>query len=463
MSIPSQSIPSQSIPSQSIPSQYITDNILQNIEPLPGLKLCKKIIINGNGSTSLIVNDRLFQSFGELEEIEFPNNLETLVLKNYLFEECKNLKSVIFPNNLKSLIIHQGSFQGCPSLNNGDMFKNMRGLKQLTLGNYLFQKNQSLTSMAFPDNLEILEIRDGAFEECINLNSIIFPTSIKTLIIKRSVFNNVNPAFDFNNMFKNMPNLTTLVLGDFLLENRPNLSMMEFPSKLEFLSLGQSIFQNTSISSLTLPNTIKHLTIETNEYITQMNVPTSLEYLNLDNLSLPVNKNIINSINSLIYLQTLILKSGFFDGIDNTTIIFPDTITNLTLGNSNTIKGNVNLQIPKKINLTLDNMELTSRNYISSSYGERMDVRSEFSPQNLEKLILNFDNLKATTYYNLLQNVDKLSFTNHFELVGEYISYRKYEELKTELDSLRASLKNQPMPLPMPSPPMPKLSSMCSF
>lgn len=189
----------------------------------------------------------------------------TIEIGEKAFQGCTNLKTVSLPSGTtfgvrkktESTIIHNGSnFEGCTSLTNltlGDgittlpehIFENCTSLKSVRLPSKLdcfensaFSGCTSLETLEIPEGVQ--EMGRAAFDGCTSLTNVSIPSTIKRWCITEHLEYSNHAQFQ-NDAFKNCEKLAQVTLAE-------GLEVM-----------GYWAFENTALTSITVPSTVKRL------------------------------------------------------------------------------------------------------------------------------------------------------------------------------------------------------------
>lgn len=144
--------------------------------------------------------DMLFSSIDKDCDIVVIPKIATTI-PDSAFRGCENLKTVIMPDGLKA--IGQFAFKGCKSLNHvllpdrvshigKGAFAFCESLNDIRLPNGLTTIDDcafvgcALKNITLPKNLKLLGVL--IFRKCLNLESVIFPDSIKSITVKQDLF-----------------------------------------------------------------------------------------------------------------------------------------------------------------------------------------------------------------------------------------------------------------------------------
>lgn len=174
--------------------------------------------------------DITFNSFGLLESITLPKNIERLAI--YQFNDCHLLKEIDIPSNVK--IIEGSSFSGCSNLKRVNFASNSKleaiddcafrycyKLEDINiphsvtlLNDWAFQECNALKEIQLPD--ELLKINNNVFFSCVSLISIEIPKKVNTIGIEcfqscktlESIYIPSSVTYINHDAFSDCPNLT---------------------------------------------------------------------------------------------------------------------------------------------------------------------------------------------------------------------------------------------------------------
>ncbi len=243
----------------------------------------------GTTKPTYSTNAYTFDGCTSLEEIILPENFE--IIGAYVFRDCTSLKSVNWPAKLS--IIGNYSFQnsglegelnipksvekignsafqntlitkvdiaGKLSFTGTSMFRDCKLLteatlnsSQATISSYMFQDCENLQSFTFPTSLSATGIGSGAFRNTA-LVSVTIPKNITSM--GTSATSDVYTFADCRNLeevkFEEGSKLEKMAGRVFM--NCTKLDTIVLPSKLTLI--GQYAFQNTSLTEVTIPKTV---------------------------------------------------------------------------------------------------------------------------------------------------------------------------------------------------------------
>lgn len=203
----------------------------------------------------------------ELLDVNIPSSVETI--DQYAFNECsKRNTPVIIPNACK------------------------------TIGNYAFRYNSAMPSVTFGNGLE--KIGYEAFRDCRILEQVALPESITEL--GESAFYNCDSlrTFTFPQNIKAVPRwvlqycdaLTSVTLadgtnsiGEAAFADCPRLTSINITPETPLTFVGNYAFDDTGITSMTLPNSITEMgycIFQNCHQLESVNVPTGIDYVPYD-------------------------------------------------------------------------------------------------------------------------------------------------------------------------------------
>lgn len=214
--------------------------------------------------------DAVFSGCVSLKEIELPNSIT--YISNYMFDGCISLEKITLPAGVK--MIGNTASASCYS------FRNCRNLTSVTLtdnltsiGGYAFY-NTGLTSIVVPGN--VTKINNYAFAGCKDLTSVAIANGKKITTLGSYLFQDCVSLESVD--LSALSGVKTLPAGIFL--NCENLSDVKLSSVLtsfgtkafngckalktltvpaNLTNFGTYCFQNSGLTSITIPATVKVL------------------------------------------------------------------------------------------------------------------------------------------------------------------------------------------------------------
>ena len=248
-----------------------------------------------------------------ITEVTVPSGVTTL--EREVFLRCEKLKSVSLPQGLK--VIGHGPFSDCYALETvnlpstvesiGDyaFFNNKVRSNALvipaackSIGSYAFRYNYALPSVTFNEGLEsigyccfsqctvatfnslpstITSLGEWTFEYCEGITQFTAPANLTTI-----------PT----GLLYTCPNLerATLATGTTRInsqafQNCPKLAAINLSSQTSLTYIGNSAFQNTGFTTVTVPNSITDMgysAFRECKELVSINVPTGMDYVPYD-------------------------------------------------------------------------------------------------------------------------------------------------------------------------------------
>lgn len=226
--------------------------------------LLKSVIFSPYGLQS--INTCAFQNCLSLENITLPMSLDEI--GGWVFQNCKNLKSVELPKDVKR--IENGTFKGCASLEKVILPENVK-----VVDDYVFEDCSSLEKIDLPMGLVILGT--GAFKACESLKEIYLPKSI--YYVESEVFYNCKSLEKVS-----IPKQITTIYEETF-SNCSSLKTISLPENIE--KIGVKAFCGcSSLEMVNIPKSIVSIDNQAfkNCYNLDLNIETSLFYINLDDI-----------------------------------------------------------------------------------------------------------------------------------------------------------------------------------
>ena len=172
------------------PYSYVVIPETYNNKPVVGIgKLAfnsyskvQKILISNNIS---VIETQAFNYCNYLEVVEFKDNSQLETVKEHAFYNCKSLVSIYIPSNVK--MIGSRAFSTCPELKEIKVDENNEYYSNI--GSAIYSKDEKLLLLVAPATEEkeftvpegVIAIGDGAFRDCIYIESISIPSTLKSL------------------------------------------------------------------------------------------------------------------------------------------------------------------------------------------------------------------------------------------------------------------------------------------
>lgn len=177
-----------------------------------------------------------FANCKKITVLRFADNSDFTKIGDHAFKNCSNLKTI---ENIPSTLndIEKWCFEGT-ALESVDL----SNTQITTMKDGVFFNNTSLTSIKLPNKLE--NFWDNAFNSCTLLNNIVMPSTVVGI---------------YNKVFYGCTSLTNVTLnegcttlGDHVFKNCP-LTSLTFPSTLS--SISEFAFEGTKLETVDLSNT----------------------------------------------------------------------------------------------------------------------------------------------------------------------------------------------------------------
>ena len=385
-----------------------------------------------NSFSATTIPDSTFTGCINLINISIPTIVESIGSR--CFADCNNLIGSFNTNmlDLQSITtIGSYAFANCYSLLN----VNINQQKLTSIGQSVFTSCKKLINILLPDNSSYTEIATDTFSYCTSLNTMDFPSHIKTI---------GDSSFKGCTMLNNISLMSGLInIEDQAFYDCSSLLIVNMPSSLQ--TLGTSVFINcSSLSIVTLSNVFLQQQIESfnvsysnTEWKDSIFGPTSQVKLEYYYIFAPIDSTstILTKIDVFYWMNkwklTDIYTVGLFNAyVDNKVTIIDvgafrscKTLATISIGiNVKEIKPNVfegcdnlqNFYIGSNIK-SLSNNALTS---IGDSVFNGCNISSIIIPNTVVKLgkwvFYNATNLKEIIFYpgTKIETIDDYAFAN---------------------------------------------------
>ena len=234
------------------------DSVFKDCEGL------KKIVFEGDLKK---IDENLFKNCDNLEEIEILGDVE--LIDDKVFEGHKMLKSVKLSGNVDE--IGKEAFKDCDSLKTieFDIEKNV-----IKIGESAFEGCTSLKEIIIPGSQELID--KTTFKGCENLEKIEIETGVKEIgesafegcssVEEITIPSTVEKVGDL--AFKDCTKLTTVELeegveeiGDSTFVGCNELNMVTIPASVK--EIGESAFEGSSLEELTIPASVMVIKMST--------------------------------------------------------------------------------------------------------------------------------------------------------------------------------------------------------
>ncbi len=172
------------------PYSYVVIPETYNGKPVVGIgKLAfdsyskvQKVLISNN---ILVIETQAFNYCNYLEVVEFKDNSQLETIKENAFYNCRSLVGIYIPASVK--MIGSRAFSTCPELKeikvdeNNEYYSNIGSGLYSKDGKLLFLVAPAVEDKEFTVPECVIAIGDGAFRDCIYIESIYIPTTVKSL------------------------------------------------------------------------------------------------------------------------------------------------------------------------------------------------------------------------------------------------------------------------------------------
>jgi hypothetical protein len=381
----------------------IADNAFLNNLNIIGLDLGGSVIqtignnaFKGSGLRTLTlpsgltsIGNNAFQNCVNLTTLTIPP-AETMSFGNYCFAGCSKLTSINIPNGVTSIPIH--CFNGCALMTTVTSHSGIT-----SIGEYAFNGCAALTSFTIPSGVTTLP--PYSFAGCSSLTSLTLPTNLtiyQTGCLSGTGLTSVT-----------FPEVTTTNIGNEVLANCTALTSVTFPNKPptggifpltlgtgilkgcsaltsfiipdQWTSLTTSFFENSGLTSITVPSTITAMgtsvfkgcsglttatidaQLDTLPASTFQNC-TSLATVSLASSIVTINTSAFQNSRIVAFINTFVTTVRDFAFADNPALTTLDAL-NVTSLAITSISGTPNLSI-----INLSNLPSSLVHFRASSY-----------------------------------------------------------------------------------------------
>ena len=204
-----------------------------------------------------VVSEELFAFNEKIHAVNFPDTLEEI--GNRAFKGCTLLEKIVIPNSVKK--IGSEVFEGCNHLVSVVMPDTIE-----EIGNWAFEGCTLLEKIVIPNSVK--KIGSEVFKECNHLVSVVMPDAIEEM--GERIFIGCRSLADENG---------------FVIENNSIHSFYSSNRKIVIpegiVSIADSVFDKTGITSIQLPSTLRTLGSAFNrcDSLTEIIIPEGVEVI----------------------------------------------------------------------------------------------------------------------------------------------------------------------------------------
>lgn len=283
------------------------------------------------------ISSGLFNNCTSLEKVYIPVNVK--VIDDYAFSNCTSIKEIRFPDGIE--YIGDFAFDGCTSLKFNE-YEDGKYLGSLDNPYLVFMGPNSKDIKDFSIHESTRYIHSKAFEECSNLENIVFPLNLTSIgsfaFSKCTVLSNIT-----------IPNTVTF-LGSYVFKKCILLTDFIIPDSIT--RIGNGLFNDcTGLTNITIPNTVTEIgtsaffgctslnTIALPESITSIEDMAFSNCTSLTSITIPSKVEQIgmytfsgcSSLKEVTISEGLteIIFSAFEDCIELESITLPSTLTSI--------------------------------------------------------------------------------------------------------------------------------------
>lgn len=236
-------------------------NLPSNITAIPAYSFyeCESLVKIEFPASLKVIGQGAFYDCKQLQNFVFPTNLETI--GDNAFSGCRSITGVTVTINVKSIGVN--AFSGCVKIDTLNVVPGNR--YYYSEGNCIIQiveinKNKVVVgckSSVIPTDGTVSAIGEGAFQGCQGLARIAGPSNANGLAGIRKIENN---AFSGCSSLKNVIIPATIEsIGDGAFGDCISLETLSFSDrdKSVLTTIGREAFYNCAITSVTLPTSIR--------------------------------------------------------------------------------------------------------------------------------------------------------------------------------------------------------------
>ena len=242
------------------------------------------------------IDDNAFKNCENISAVSIGYGVQQI--NNGVFEGCGNLKNFYIGTSLIGIDNSVLSYIGDYAFNNCDIVSIIIPASVKTLGKYIFYNASKLIDVVFMSNTNIELINDYAFANCINLELLRIPNSVKSIGV---------------GAFMNCTKLSNILLpaslvsiGDVAFENCISISHLSIPNYVT--SIGTNAFRNIVFSSKSNIHIPAQFKSEINSIFNYNNNTSDLNTTYLEN---------VNNYNFNIWMKNGLVKINASDKIND--------------------------------------------------------------------------------------------------------------------------------------------------
>lgn len=204
-------------------------------------EICKVVI----GENVPYVGEMAFFNYPQLSEVEFAGNNTTKGLGPSCFGNCKGITSINIPASVETIGTSAFANTNVASINFAEDCK----LKDIGVSAFQMSK---ITKLTIPESVEL--IREKAFNQCVNLESVIFSDNGKLISIGDHAFYLCEKIESVN-----IPSSVSFI-GDYTFYLCRKLSEVNFAENGVVAAIGKNAFdQCESLYEISVPSTVSQI------------------------------------------------------------------------------------------------------------------------------------------------------------------------------------------------------------
>lgn len=414
----------------------VTDENSAVITEYIGNESSVKIPESINGHPVEKIGDGAFKGNYFVESAEIPDGVK--VIGDYAFDDCTKLRNITLPKSTESIgksaffyctrlenvnvsdgikTIGDGAFFGCYSLKSFTITESVN-----SVGEYAFAKCNELKSVKIENGIN--SISNQMFRDCTSLSDIVLPDSIKSIgrraFLNCSALESINIPDSVNTIddyaFYSCSQIKSLKINAQKIGN----NAFSFCSTLDDLTLsdnletiGEEAFKSTDLSEVSIPSSVSYIgnkAFETN-LIKKFSVDQSNKYYaSIDGVLF--DKSVTKIVDYPNYAEgeiysipqgVSIIGNYAFSGDNDslTTILIPDTVTEIDNGAFSNFYNLEFIYIPESVTKIGDN-----------AFNSCSQLASISIPYSVKKI--------GKSAFSYCENLQTVSLTEGLESIGDY-------------------------------------------